>query len=42
MHKSTRLLGAGLALILGSLALTLQSFGQGGQRESGPQNKSTK
>ncbi|MBA3571989.1 MAG: c-type cytochrome [Pyrinomonadaceae bacterium] len=41
MHKSTRLLGAGLALILGSLALTLQSFGQGGQRESGQQNKST-
>ncbi|MCA1600559.1 MAG: hypothetical protein LC776_02565 [Acidobacteria bacterium] len=35
MHKSTRLLGVVLALTLGSLALTLQSFGQGRQRESG-------
>ncbi len=41
MHKSTRVMGVAVALALVSLALTLQSFGQGGPGEPGQQNQST-
>jgi mono/diheme cytochrome c family protein len=41
MHQSTRLLGLAVVLGLASLALTLPSFGQGGQLESVQQNQST-
>lgn len=41
MSQSTRLLGLVLIPGLASIALTLPSFGQGGQRESGQTNQST-
>ncbi|MCM3904041.1 MAG: c-type cytochrome [Pyrinomonadaceae bacterium] len=41
MHKSTQLLGLVSVLALVSLALTLPSFGQGDQLESGQKNQST-
>jgi len=41
MINSARLLGVFLVLAMATLALTLPSFGQGGQRESRPTNQST-
>lgn len=41
MYKSTKLMGAGLALAVASLALTFQLFGQGIEKPPAQTNKST-